>query len=274
MKNQHQQSKRLRSYGPWAVVTGASSGMGSAFARQLAAEGFNLIIAARRIHRLDQLASELVDAHGVQVLAIQADLADPAGVESVVKEAAGKDVGLVVSNAGSARPGSFLSVPLDGQMGTIDLNVTATVHMAHTLGAQLLARGQGGYILIGSTSAFGGVPFMATYAATKAFVGSLGEALRVEWKAKGVDVLVVHPGPTRTEMVETDGVDFDSVPMPWMSAEDVVSKSLRALGKRGELIPGVPNKIFRLVTTRLIPRKAGVRTAGALMSKVTNDELQ
>ena len=255
------------------MVTGASSGMGTEFARQLADEGFNLIIAARRIQRLNDLRNELIDAHGVQVLTVEADLTDPAGVESVVKEAAGKDVGLVVSNAGSARPGSFLKVSLDDQIGTIDLNVTATVHMAHTLGAQLLDRGRGAYILIGSTSAFGGVPFMATYAASKAFVGSLGEALRVEWKGKGVDVLVVHPGPTRTEMVETDGVDFDSVPMPWMSAEAVVNKSFRSLGKRGELIPGVPNKIFRMVTTRLIPRKVGVAMSGALMGKVTNDEL-
>ena len=266
-------SKRVREYGRWAVVTGASSGMGREFALQLAEEGFNLILAAGRIDRLDELAEALITAHGVEVRTVEADLTDPAGIEAVNKAAADIDLGLVVNNAGSASPGAFLKVPVDDQLRTVELNVSAPLQLAHTLGGQMIDRGRGGFIFVGSTSGFTGAPYMSNYAATKAYLGSFAEGLRVEWAKHGVDVLVVHPGPTRTEMVDMDGIDFGKVPMAWMEAATVARKSLNALGHRSVLVPGGPNKFMRFVTTRLLPRRASVAMWGKLMARATDDEL-
>ncbi len=266
-------SKRVLKYGPWAVVTGASSGMGREFARKLAGVGINLIVAARRLDRLEALAAELTTAHGVEIRTVQADLTELAGIEAVAKAAADVEIGLVVNNAGNASPGAFLKVPVEAQLKTIDLNVSAPLQLAYALGGQMVDQGRGGFIFVGSTSAFTGAPYIANYAATKAYLGSLAEGLRVEWAKHGVDVLVVHPGPTRTEMVEMDGVDLGKVPVAWMEAEAVAHKSLNALGRRSVLVPGAPNKFMRFVTTRLMPRRAAVAMWGSLMGRATDDEL-
>ena len=266
-------SKRFHTYGPWAVVTGASSGMGREFARQLASEGFDLVVAARRVERLDELGSELATDYGTTVRAVQADLTDPAGIEAVAKATADIEVGLVVNNAGSATPGAFLKVPLEDQLAMVELNVNAPVQLAHALGGRLVEQGRGGFIFVGSTSGFTGAPYVSNYAATKAYLGSFGEGLRVEWAEHGVDVLVVHPGPTKTEMVETEGLDFGKVPVAWMTAEAVARKSLKALGRRSVLIPGAPNKLIHFVTTRLLPRQASVAMWGMLMRRATDPEL-
>lgn len=136
-----------------------------------------------------------------------------------------------------------------------------------------MTQGRGGYIFVGSTSAFTGAPYLSNYAATKAYLGSFAEGLRGEWARRGVDVLVVHPGPTRTEMVEMDGVDFSKVPAAWMEAETVARRTLKSLGRRSVLVPGGPNKVMRFVTTRLLPRRASVAMWGTLMRKATNDDL-
>ena len=271
-RERDRKTKRFEKYGPWAVVTGASSGMGREFARQLAADGLSLVIAARRIDRLETLAAELEAAQGIEVRPVEADLSDEVGVETIAKAAADIELGLVVSNAGSAVPGAFLKVSLEDQLDVVELNVSTAVQLAHTLGGQMVERERGGFIFIGSTSAFNGAPYLANYAATKAYLGVFGESLHVEWKKHGVDVLVVHPGPTRTEMADMDGVDFDKVPAAWMTAEKVAAKSLAALGKRPLLVPGGSNKFGRFLMTRLLPRKITARMWGSLMKKATDDD--
>ncbi len=266
-------SKRVEKYGQWAVVTGASSGIGREFARRLASEGFHLVVAARRIERLDDLAEELTTAHGVQVRTVEADLTGNAGIEAVVKATADVDLGIVVCSAGTASPGAFLKASIEQQLQTVDLNVIAPMQLAHALGGQMIGQGHGGFIFVGSTSGFNGVPYMSNYAATKAFVGSFAEGLRGEWTKHGVDVLVVHPGPTRTEMVEMEGVDFDKVPAVWMAPDVVARKAVKALGRRSVLVPGAPNKVMRFMTTRLLPRRASVAMWGTLMGRATNDDL-
>ncbi len=261
-------------YGPWALVTGASSGIGEAFAHRLAADGMHVVIVARRIDRLDALAARLEQAHGVQVRPVGADLSTDDGLDAVAKAVADIDLAVVVSNAGAVRPGAFLRKPLDAELDVVRLNVAATVRVAHEFGERLVGRGSGALILTGSTSAFAGTPLLANYAATKAFVGTFGEGLHREWRPLGVDVLVVHPGPTRTEMVEGDGVDFSAVPMFWMSADAVAASALRSLGRRSVLVPGVPNKVQRFVFTRLLPRRTATFVWGALMRRITDSDLR
>ncbi len=268
-------SKRFKKYGPWAVVTGASSGIGKEFAKTLASEGFDLVIAARRIERLNDIAADLSERHGVIVRTVQADLSTSDGIEAIEKAAADIEIGLVVSNAGDASPGAFLKNSLEAQMLTTNLNVLANVQLAHSLGGRLVEQGHGGLIMTGSTSAFGGIPYLANYAATKAFVGTFAEGLNAEWKKHGVDVLVLHPGPTKTEMVEQmKGADFSRVPTAWMTPEAVVYKALKGLGRKTIVVPGFPNKMMRFVTTRLTTRRGLTRIWGALMGKVTDDDMK
>lgn len=261
-------------YGPWALVTGASSGIGEAFARRLAADGVNLVIAARRLDRLQGLATEFENAHGVEVRPVEADLTSESGIDAIEKAVADIDLAVVVSNAGAAQPGAFLRKEVHDELDVVRLNVTTPVQIAHLMGERLVARRNGAMIFTGSTSAFAGVPTLANYAATKAFVGTFAEGLHREWRPHGVDVLVVHPGPTRTEMVEMDGVDFGAVPMNWMSADAVAEQALKSLGRKPVLIPGAINKIQRFVFTRLLPRRATSAIWGGLMGHLTDEELR
>ncbi|MGH1490314.1 MAG: SDR family NAD(P)-dependent oxidoreductase [Acidimicrobiales bacterium] len=261
-------------YGPWALITGASSGIGAEFAKRIAADGVNVVIAARRIDRLESLAEELRTIHGVAVRPVQADLSSVEGIDAIEKAVADVDLAIVVNNAGSASPGAFLKNDVESQLNTIRLNVSAPVEIAHLLGERLINRGRGAMIFTGSTSAFAGVATLANYAASKAFVGTFAEGLNREWGKQGVDVLVVHPGPTRTEMVEMDGVDFGAVPMNWMTPEKVADKAVGSLGRKAVLIPGAMNKIQRFVFTRLLPRRATSAVWSALMGRVTDESLR
>ena len=260
-------------YGRWAVVTGASSGIGEAWLRALAAQGLNVAIAARRSERLEALASEARRQHGVEIRTIEADLSTAAGIESVVKAVADVDLGVVVSNAGATNPGAFLAHPVADRLASVNLNVVASVDFAHQLGTRLVEQGRGAIIFTGSTSAYSPVPMLASYAASKAFVGSFAQALHMEWKPHGVDVMVCHPGPTRTEMVKMDGVDFDAVPIMWMTADQVVAAALKGLGRKSEVIPGVGNRMQRFMFTRLMPRRLSRSIWATLMKRVTDREL-
>ncbi|MGI9597217.1 MAG: SDR family NAD(P)-dependent oxidoreductase [Acidimicrobiales bacterium] len=261
-------------YGDWALVTGASSGIGAEFARRLAADGVNLILAARRLERLESLAEELASDYDVEVRPVRADLSEQDGIDAIEKAAADVDVAIVVNNAGSAHPGAFLKSSADDQLDVVRLNVTTPVQLAHLFGERLVGRGRGAMIFTGSTSAFSGTPMLANYAATKAFVGTFAEGLAAEWGRHGVDVLVVHPGPTRTEMVEMDGVDFGAVPVSWMEPGQVADRAIGSLGKKSVLVPGAANKVQRFVFTRLLPRRVATKIWGVLMGRVTADHLR
>lgn len=261
-------------YGNWALVTGASSGIGEAFARRLAADGVNVVIAARRLERLESLADELSVDYDVQVRPVRADLSEQDGIDAIEKAVADIDLGIVINNAGAAYPGAFLKTSAEDQLDIIRLNVTTPVQLAHIFGERLLSQGRGAMIFTGSTSAFAGTPMLANYAATKAFVGTFAEGLAAEWGKQGVDVLVVHPGPTKTEMVEMDGVDFNSMPMSWMTPEQVAERALGSLGKKSTLVPGAVNKIQRFIFTRLMPRRAATAVWGTLMGRMTDEHLR
>jgi short-subunit dehydrogenase len=234
-----------------ALVTGASSGIGAAFARALSRRGHSLLLVARRRERLEALAAELGRA---EVLA--ADLGDPADVDRVAARAdALGDLELVVNNAGFGTRGAFASLDAARELDMVRLNVLAPLTLTHRLLPSLLARKRGGVINIASIGAFQPVPFMATYGATKAFVLSWSEALAEELRGSGLHVLCVCPGPTESEFFDVAGLPEPMRKLPHtMSAETLVARSLAAFDDgRAVLTPGAVNWLTAFAV-RLAPR--------------------
>ena len=235
----------------WAVVTGASSGIGAAFARALDARGWSLLLVARRRDRLDALARTLRRAE-----VLPADLGDEAEVARVAAHAlALGDVELLVNNAGFATNGEFLALDGARELDMVKLNAVTPLVLAQQLVPAMVARRSGGVINVSSIAAFQPVPYMATYGATKAFLLSWSEALAHELRSTGVRVTCVCPGPTATEFFEVAAVDPMMARMPHtMSADDVVARTLDAFADgRAVLVPGLVNWLTAFVT-RIFPR--------------------
>lgn len=208
----------LAHYGPVALVTGASSGIGDAFARVLAARGFDLLLVARRTDRLQQLAAELQAAHGVVVNLCGADLADPEAADTIVQAAEGLDIGLLVSNAGFGLKGPHHSNDPAQMAALLQVNCGTHLQLTHRFLPGLRNRGRGGILLTSSVEGLMGVPYSAAYAASKAFTNSLGESLWGELQPAGLDVLALCPGSTATEAHALQGIDsstLEGMMSPW-----------------------------------------------------------
>ncbi|NNE47996.1 MAG: SDR family NAD(P)-dependent oxidoreductase, partial [Rhodothermales bacterium] len=185
-------------YGPWALVAGASEGLGEAFASALARCGLNLVLVARRAEKLEDLASRLSQSHQIDVLAITADLGDAGSSVRFIEEAASCEIGLLVYNAAASTIGPFLDATVEDHMQTLAVNTRGATELIHSLGRLMLDRGRGGIVVMTSLSAFQGSARIATYAATKAYLLSLSEALSYELADSGIDVLACCAGATRT----------------------------------------------------------------------------
>ena len=200
-------------FGPWALITGASSGIGKEFARQIASAGINVVLVARRESLLDDFARSLSQNPAVKCRVIPMDLSQAGFIDSLAERTNDLDIGMVVSNAGTGNPGEFLK--LDPQLleATLRLNTTAHLEIAHHFGRKLAGRRRGGLILVGAMGAEIGVPFMANDGGGKAYVHSLGEALHYEFKPLGVYVTVLAAAFTNTAVLEKFGIDPKTLPM-------------------------------------------------------------
>lgn len=252
-----------------ALVTGASAGIGKAFAEQLAAAGFDLILVARNRERLDDLAEHLVHAHHITAEALPADLTDPLErslVESVIEDT---PLDLLVNNAGFGTFGAFADADPDAEEREIQLNVIALTRLARAALPGMVQRGRGAIINVSSLAAFQPTPYTATYAATKAFVNSFTEAIHEELRDTGVVVQALCPGFTRTEFQERAGVDTSAIPaVAWMEAGPVVAASLAALEQK-ELIcvPGMSNRAIAILSAA-VPRSWSRRLAAYLSKDI------
>lgn len=188
-----------QTYGPIALVTGASSGIGLAFAEELALRGFDLVLTARRTDRLDALAERLLSSHATRTTVLGCDLADPDAPARVLEATQGADIGLVVSNAGFNVKGAFESTDAAAMARMLTVNCHAPMQLAHGLIPRLKARGRGGIVFTASVEGLIGCPYSAAYSASKALVVALGEALWGEMRGTGVDVLTLCPGATESE---------------------------------------------------------------------------
>lgn len=250
----------LTKYGPWAMVTGASSGIGAEFSRHLAAAGLNLLLVARRIDRLAALKVELETAYGIAVEPVAADLSRPEGVDEVLAAVGTRDLGLLVSNAGFGLKGRFASHSRAEVEAMFNVNARAPLLLLHELMPRFAKRDAAGVILTGSQEGETPYPWSAAYAATKAFVHSLGQGLYGENQRALIDVLVLSPGTTDTEALTLQGFDAKKLPGV-MHPSEVARQALEALGQTPLHVPGMMNRIF-VRMFRLLPRRWAIAMAG------------
>ena len=251
-------------FGPWAVVTGASSGIGEGFARRLAADGINVVLVARRLALLEGIGRQLSDEFGIKYRTIQADLAEERFLNDVDTATRDLDVGLLVSNAGTGKPGKFLAFDEDEQKRFVRLNAISHLSLTHYFGRRLAKRGKGGVLLTGAMGASEGVPFMASMAGSKALLLGLGKSLHYEFKELGLHITVLITTPTDTAIVPLLGFDKDTMPMKPISVDQCVVEALRALSaNRVSIMPGLK---FRIANA-LVPESVSRKMTGALMKK-------
>ncbi|MGI8633014.1 MAG: SDR family NAD(P)-dependent oxidoreductase [Solirubrobacterales bacterium] len=248
------------------LVTGASSGMGAEFARQLAARGHGVTLSARREEPMEELATELRDKHGTRVEVITCDVSEIDARDALIAEIAdrGLQVDVLINNAGFATSGEFHELDGAGEVNQVRVDVEAVVALSHAFAVPMAERGRGAILNVASTAAFQPLPGMATYAACKAFVLSFSEALHRELGSKGVTVTALCPGPVRTEFakVADAGEAESSTPdMLWMEPPEVVEAALSGLdGGDRRVLPGVFNRIGAY-SGRYIPTGIVLRTA-------------
>lgn len=252
---------------PVAVVTGASSGIGEAFARALVERGHDVALVARRADRLEALGAEL-RARGARTFAIPLDLAAPDAGEALAAALAAQDLAadLLVNNAGVGYYGPFHEADRAKIEAMLAVNVAGLTAVSHALYPGMRARGRGGIIHVASLAAFQGIPGFAVYAASKAYVLAFSEALAAEAAPHGVKVLCLCPGNTESEIHGHSGVDPEVVRRaPMMSAEAVAAEGLAAL-QAGQAVhvPGPINAIGATLS-RLLPREFSTRVAGAVL---------
>jgi uncharacterized protein len=254
----------VQRYGPWAVVTGASDGIGQAFARHLAARGLNLVLVARREPLLRALAAELQQSHGVQCRVVDADLAHLEAVRRLADATADLDVGLLVAAAGFGTSGPLLDAELGVETEMADLNCKSVLAQAWLFGARFAKRRRGGVVFMSSLLAFHGTPRAAHYAATKAYVQSLAEGLRVEWAPLGVDVIASAPGPISSGFAARADMQMaQSLP-----AEVVARVTLQALGHKTTVRPGWLSKLLGW-SLAMLPRWGQVMVITQVMKGMT-----
>lgn len=260
-------SAHIRRYGPWALVTGASDGIGKAMADELAGAGIHLAVVARREERLESLAQGW-RARGVKVRVLPADLSDPVQVDRVLRAVADVDVGLLVASAGFGTSGPWMESDLQAELGMVDVNCRAVLHLVHGLGLRMARRGSGGIVLLSSIVAFQGVPRAAHYAATKAYVQSLAEGLGPELRAHGVDVLASAPAPVHSGFASRANMQLGAALKPAV----VARSTLRALGRRRTVRPGGLSKLLEAGLC-LLPRSLRVRVLTQVMRGMTRHQL-
>ncbi|MGK4005470.1 SDR family NAD(P)-dependent oxidoreductase [Sorangium sp. So ce1036] len=262
-----------RRFGPWALVTGASSGIGAELARQLAESGIHVVLAARSRDALAVVGGELSERYGVQQRVVAIDLATEGAGRRLAEACADLDVGLVACNAGVASPGELLLQAEDELLRCVRLKVATNLELVRAFGPRLVQRGRGGLLLVSSMGGLQGVPFVANNAATEAYVLSLGEGLHHELAPQGVFVTVLMPGPTDTPALARMGGAAD-MPIAPMAVDRCVAEGLAALAaNRATHVAGRANRwmsalLPRRAATALMGRTVGRRfAAGALAAE-------
>ncbi len=265
MKLSKNEKIRLKTkYGQWAVVTGASSGIGLELATQLAEAGFNLIIHARNLDKLEDLAKKLKNNIGIDVKIVVSDVSQTEGIEKLIQATKGLDVGLLIVSAGYGTSGNFINIPIDSEINMLRVNCEALLSLTHHYSKQFVKQKRGGIILLSSMVAFQGTPFAANYAATKAYVQSLAEGLAVELKPHGVDVLAAAPGPVESGFSERANMQMSMSLTP----SQVGVPILEALGRTTTVLPGFLTK-FLVYSLSTVPRWGKVLIMEKVMGGMT-----
>lgn len=254
-------------FGAWAVVTGASSGIGLEFARQLAANGLDLVLVSRRGAVLEQVGADLKQRFDIDYRTIEADLSTEAGQRRVVEMTEDLDVGLLVSNAGAGQPGNFLSFEESDLRTISQLNAVSYLVLTHQFGRRLAKRGKGGVLLISALGADSGIPFNAKEAASKGLVNTLGRSLHHEFKQLGLNISVLVVTPTETPIIEKMGLRRSDMPTRPMPVEQCVSEALVGLQANKMMI--LPGRMFRIMNALVPHGLVRLMTAGMMRKSTT-----
>lgn len=255
---------RLKSkYGEWAVITGASSGIGLELASQLANAGFNLVINARNFSKLKSVEKELLSKHRVEIKIVDADVSNTEGVDKIIQATQGLNVGLLINSAGYGTSGLFIDTSLHQEMNMLRVNCEAVLSLTHYYAQQFVKQKRGGIILLSSIVAFQGVPYASHYAATKAYIQSLAEGLAEELGPLGVDVLAAAPGPVETGFAERASMNISNALVPAQIGIPI----LKALGRKTTILPGMLTKILAYAL-HTVPRWVKVKIMKKVMRRM------
>ena len=254
----------VKKYGEWAIVTGGSSGIGKSFSEQLASKGMNLVIVGRSQEKLDATAQEITSEFSVEVKTLSLDFYQSDAASKLADATQALDIGLIVLNAGVEVTGQFAKRQLIEHERLVQLNVLTPTQLAHTFADRFVQKGRGGIIFVSSLFGYQGVPMFTSYCASKSYVLSMGEGLSVELKPYGVDVTVVSPGPTNTNMLNGMDINFGKMPVITMQPKSVAKAALSGLGRSISVVPGFLNKIY-VWENRLMPRSWPIKMFGMLV---------
>lgn len=260
------QTKFKNKYGPWALVTGASSGLGREIALRLGERGLNVMLHGRNAAALEEVAG-LIGKAGGETKIITGDLSSDQTVDRVLNQTKDVEVGLFVAAAGFGTSGEFIKNSLDDELNMLDVNGRAAVKMTHHFAERFAAQKRGGIMLFGSLVGFQGTPYAAHYAATKAYMQVLGEGLRYELKHRGVDVLCVAPGPVATGFGKRANMNMNGAANPASISTEIVN----ALGRRTTVKPGFMSK-FLLFGLGILPRWGRIKVMSRVMGGMTKHQ--
>ncbi len=255
--------KDLTTYEGWALITGASAGIGREFARAIAAHGVNCALVARRQDRLEELAEELTDAHGVECMPIPLDLSVEGCVDELMEVLGDTPIGILVNNAGFGHAGEFVTRDPERLAAMVKLNCLTPVLLTRAIVPEMVDREVGAVIMVSSLAGFIGTPYESVYGATKAFDLSLGDALHQELKGKGIDVITLCPANTATEFFEAEGLPEETIKLATRmsaSAEHVVDITLRRLGYAAIASPLMTRAA--VLAGRMVPRSISAKLMG------------
>ena len=231
----------------------------------MAKQGVNLVAVARNEEKLLALKTKL-ETYNIEVQTISVDLSLPESSALIAEKTSQLDIGLLVANAGIENTGAFIDNPQDQERKLLDLNITSPMELSHIFAKRFAKKGKGGILLLASLFGYQGVPYVANYSASKAYILTLGEALNVELKPLGIDVSVLSPGLTDTPMTQNMAVDFNKMPITRHEPAVVARVGLNALGNKATVVPGFINKFYAW-ENRLIPRSWPVKLFGFLIKR-------
>lgn len=258
-------------YGDWALVTGASSGIGKEYAVIIAAQGLNIVLVARNDKKLRSIEKEIISKHHVNVKIIVADLTSEVDIDTILKETNDLEIGLLVNNAGREDSNHFLKINTKEHLETIALNIKAPLLLTHHFGAKMVGRKKGGIINMSSIVAFQGVPYIVNYAGTKAYNLIFSEGIASEFKKHNIDVLAVTPGFTKTKLARA--YDFTETPFKPLDPNFVALKAVKDLGRKRLSIPGFINAFLYWNGKLLFSRSMNTASFGMVFRKVLRKTL-
>lgn len=261
-------------YGPWALIAGASVGLGAAFATALAQRGLNLVLIARRPGPLESLSAELNDRYGIMVKTICMDLAAPDMLQTIAAETQELEIGLLVYDTAYMLIGSFLGHPVESHLRAIDVNCRGPLMLAHHFGQEMTERKRGGIILMTSLSGMQGAPWLASYGATKAFNIVLAEGLWYELKAHGVDVMACCAGAIETpNYISSNPAGLGAFTPKPLAVDKVAHDAVAALGRKPLVVPGGAYRFSQKLLERFVSRKQRIKIMAGSTEKMYGSRL-